>query len=83
MNGQVDQIADYFDESQMQVTYVKRIGVPIEKVIGEYSGAEIFYEGPESYKPNLPAKTLETISFKKIFPSPLPRYSGSKNMSSR
>ena len=57
----IEQIADYFDESQTQVEYVKRIGTPVEEVIGEYKGAEIFYEGPESYKPELPTKTLETI----------------------
>ena len=28
---------------------------------GEFKGAEIFYEGPESYKPNFPTKTLENI----------------------
>ena len=57
----VEEIADYFDESQAQVTYIKRIGTPIEEVIGEYKNATIFFEGPESYKPNLPTKTLETI----------------------
>jgi len=57
----IEEIADYFDESQAQVEYVKRIGVPIEEVVGEYKGAEIFYEGPENYKPNLPTKTLESI----------------------
>ena len=32
----IEQIADYFDESQTQVEYVKRIGTPVEEVIGEY-----------------------------------------------
>lgn len=57
----IDQIADYFDESQTQVEYIKRIGTSIEEVLGEFKGAEIFYEGPASYKPNLPTRTLEAI----------------------
>ena len=58
----IEEIADYFDESQTQVEYVKRVGVPIEEVIGEYKGSQIFYEGPEVYKPNLPVNCLENIS---------------------
>jgi len=57
----IEEISDYFDESQTQVQYIKRIGIPIEEIIAEYKNAEIFYEGPESYKPNFPTKTLETI----------------------
>lgn len=57
----IDQIADYFDEGQTRIEFINKKGVPIEELIGEYKDAQIFYEGPESYKPNWPTKTLETI----------------------
>jgi len=57
----IEEVADYFDESQTQVEYIKRIGEPIEEVIWEYKNAQIFYEGPETFKPNLLAKSLDNI----------------------
>jgi hypothetical protein len=41
--------------------FISRIGINIEKVIGEFKNAAIFYEGPINFKPNLPTKELEEL----------------------
>lgn len=57
----IEEIADYFDESQEHIKYVNGIGRNIEEILTEYQHSEIYYQGPDKYKPDLLTKTLDNI----------------------
>lgn len=57
----IEEIADYFDESQEHINYINEIGKNIEEIVKEYKHSKIFYQGPDKYKPDLTTKELNDI----------------------
>ena len=49
------------ENHSVKAIFIKAQDKPIEELVGEYKDATIFYEGPISFKPNLPTCNLENI----------------------
>lgn len=58
----IDNLIESNEENYaLSVNFVKEINKDISLLIGKYPKANIFYEGPLAFKPNLPTFDLETI----------------------